>query len=168
MSVPRISGDSIGEAVTTYDTAIGIQSPKPDAHWPWRPPYPKQQSSTYSRTYSRPYSGYHSRNVSESRGLLQEPQNVHGYSTAAPFTFDQQIPEKCARGRAPPLTGVPQSLQRSRQERWKGLLGDFITIIIATPYLLVVGECWRADGHPAIGTHLVFLEEITKIVSRVR
>lgn len=146
MTPVRASRDSVGEAITT-DGVVGIRSPKPDATSPWQ---------NHSRG--------HSRNISESYGLLQSPLNVHEYSTTTytpNYRYDHPKREK---RKIPPWAGIPQSLDKDRNEKLRDWAVDFSMVLLAVPFLALAGTIIRLDGH-AVETGREALQQSILVVS---
>ncbi len=115
---------------------------------------------------SPPSTPGHQRGKSEHQNLLPTTsRNLFHYSTSREFRYDQPEDE-AGEGRDSPIwKGVARSLIRTRKQKWRDLVIDFIAIAVGLPFFALVGAMIRLDGMPVRGHQENILTQCIKGVS---
>jgi hypothetical protein len=115
---------------------------------------------------SPPSTPGHQRGKSEHQNLLPPTsRNLFHYSTTREFRYDQPEDE-AGEGRDSPIwKGVARSLNRTRKQKWRDLVVDFIAIAVGLPFFALAGAMIRLDGRPVKGHQENILNQCIKGVS---
>ncbi|EPE33299.1 hypothetical protein GLAREA_06311 [Glarea lozoyensis ATCC 20868] len=113
---------------------------RPDIHDPSRPPHSRHNSENIR--HIRRISSSHARNLSESYGLLQSPQD---FASPGERGWRYEYPAREKR-KIPAWAGVPQSLEAEKGERWRAWLWDGLAVLVTVPFFVVVAAVMGMDG----------------------
>jgi hypothetical protein len=133
---------------------------------PRLPLSPRSPSPPDAGSPSPPSTPGHRRGKSESQKLLPPTsKNLFQYSTTREFRYDQPEEEAGEGRESPNWKGVAGSLNRTRKQKWTGLLVDALAIAAGLPFFALAGAIIRLDGKPVKGNQENILNQCIKGVS---